>query len=195
MSQPAPEAAAAGSAALKIGELAELTGVTTRTLRYYEELGLITPEARDAPTQSRRYASSEARRVRRIKELQEVLGADLCEIRDALQAEDRLEGLRAVYRSSTSPETQAAVLVEAVAVAERQLAQIEERQHRLDLLRIELEERRGRHLAKLGTLAGGRSAPEVDVRSTGSGQSPATGAKMPADRGLTASDAVSDSSR
>jgi len=183
VSVPAPEAAAAGSAALKIGELAELTGVTTRTLRYYEELGLISSEARHAPTQSRRYASSEARRVRRIKELQEVLGADLCEIRDALQAEDRLEGLRAVYRSSTSPETQAAVLVEAVAVADRQLAQIEERQHRLELLRIELEERRGRHLAKLGTLSGGRPAPEVAVRSPQSAQGPATGAKMPAARG------------
>jgi len=139
---------------VKIGELAELTGVTTRTLRYYEELGLITPEARGAPTQSRRYSLSEARRVRRIKELQEVLGADLCEIRDALQAEDRLDGLRAVYRSSTSPATQAAVLVEAVAVVDRQLAQIQERQQRLELLRSELEERRQRHLAKLATLPG-----------------------------------------
>ncbi len=154
VSQPAPEATAAGSGPVKIGELAELTGVTTRTLRYYEELGLITPEAREAPTQSRRYSLSEARRVRRIKELQEVLGADLCEIRDALQAEDRLDGLRAVYRSSTSPATQAAVLVEAVAVVDRQLAQIQERQQRLELLRSELEERRQRHLAKLATLPG-----------------------------------------
>lgn len=161
MSQLASEAAAAVPAAMKIGELADLTGVTARTLRYYEELGLIAPEARGAPTQSRRYAASEARRVRRIKELQEVLGADLCEIRDALRAEDRLEGLREVYHSSSSPVTQAAVLAEAVGVADRQLAQIAERQRRLERLRVELEERRNRHLAKLSALAGGASAAEA----------------------------------
>ena len=144
---------------MKIGELADLTGVTTRTLRYYEELGLIAPEAREVPTQSRRYAAAEARRVRRIKELQEVLGADLGEIRDALRAEDQLEGPRAVYRSSSSPATQAAALIEAVAVADRQLAQIRERQHRLERLRMELEERRGRHLAKLAAVTGGEASP------------------------------------
>lgn len=31
---------------LKIGQIAELTGTTTRTLRYYEELGLIAPSSR-----------------------------------------------------------------------------------------------------------------------------------------------------
>ena len=33
---------------LKIGELAEKTGVTLRTIRYYDELGLIKPEKRSS---------------------------------------------------------------------------------------------------------------------------------------------------
>lgn len=35
-----------GSGARKIGEIASVTGMTVRTLRYYEEIGLITPESR-----------------------------------------------------------------------------------------------------------------------------------------------------
>ncbi|MHB1893535.1 MAG: MerR family transcriptional regulator [Candidatus Dormibacteria bacterium] len=159
MPQPASERPPDPGPAMRIGQLAELTGVTTRALRYYEELGLIAPEAREVPTQSRRYPAAEARRVRRIKELQEVLGADLGEIRDALQAEDRLEGLRTVYRRSTSPAAQAVVLSEAVTLVERQLAQVEERQRRLELLRLELEERRHRHLSKLAALRGGDAPP------------------------------------
>ena len=41
----------------RIGEVAALTGVTTRTLRYYEELGLIAPDSRQNPTHGRRYSS------------------------------------------------------------------------------------------------------------------------------------------
>jgi DNA-binding transcriptional MerR regulator len=33
----------AGSSSMKIGELAKISGVTPRTIRYYEELGLIKP--------------------------------------------------------------------------------------------------------------------------------------------------------
>jgi DNA-binding transcriptional MerR regulator len=136
----------------RIGEVAELTGVTPRTLRYYEELGLIAPGARTLPTQGRRYSEAEVERVRRIREMQQFLGADLGEIREVLTAEDRLDGLRATYRSTSSPKVHAAVLSGAVAVAERRLAQIKERQARLSELQVELEERRDRYLARLAAL-------------------------------------------
>jgi DNA-binding transcriptional MerR regulator len=136
----------------RIGEVAELTGVTPRTLRYYEELGLIAPGARTLPTQGRRYSEAEVERVRRIREMQQFLGADLGEIREVLTAEDRLDGLRAAYRSTSSPKVHAAVLTEAVVVAERRLAQIKERQARLSELQKELEERRDRYLARLAVL-------------------------------------------
>lgn len=138
---------------LRIGEVAALTGVTPRTLRYYEELGLIFPDSRETPAQGRRYSPAEIERVRRIKEMQEFLGVGLFEIRDTLHAEDRLLGLHAAYRRTSSPSTQAALVKEAVLVVERQLQQISERVERLEALRAELEERRSRHLRRLEELS------------------------------------------
>ncbi len=138
---------------LRIGEVAALTGVTPRTLRYYEELGLITPDTRETTAQGRRYSPEEVERVRRIKEMQEYLGAGLCEIRDSLQAEDRLVGLRAAYRRSSSPRAQAAVLTEATEVVERQLQLVTERIERLMTLKLELEQRHARHLKRLEELS------------------------------------------
>lgn len=137
---------------LRIGEVASLTGVTTRTLRYYEELGMINSVPRPTGGQERRYAASEVARVRRIRELQEVLGSGLSQIREVLAAEDRLEGLRQAYRESTSREEQAQVLREAVAVADRQLEQVTGRQRKLSALRREIEARRQRQLQALADL-------------------------------------------
>jgi DNA-binding transcriptional MerR regulator len=53
-SSPVPEDAGATGASLSIGELARRTGVSTRTIRYYEELGILPrPERTDGGT--RRY--------------------------------------------------------------------------------------------------------------------------------------------
>ncbi|MHB1501485.1 MAG: MerR family transcriptional regulator [Candidatus Dormibacteria bacterium] len=148
---------------MRIGEVAALTGVTPRTLRYYEELGLIAPNSRETATHGRRYSQVEIERVRQIKEMQEFLGIGLCEIRDTLESEDRLAGLRAAYRNTSSRPTQAAVLAEGVRVLERQLAQIRERIERLRSLQAELEGRRSRHLVRLAEL----SPPEVEAGPTG----------------------------
>jgi MerR family transcriptional regulator, repressor of the yfmOP operon len=86
---------------MRIGEVAERVGVTTRTLRYYEEVGLVTPSSRSAGG-SRRYAEADYARVLRIRELQAVMGFNLDEIRELLDAGDRMERLRAEYRSGVS---------------------------------------------------------------------------------------------
>lgn len=43
-----------GSDLLSIGQLAEMTGVSSRTIRYYEELGIL-PEPRRSPGGTRKY--------------------------------------------------------------------------------------------------------------------------------------------
>jgi MerR family Zn(II)-responsive transcriptional regulator of zntA len=55
---------------LKTGELARLTGKTERTIRYYEELGLLTPAER---TQGgfRLFEPAQANRIQEITRLQE----------------------------------------------------------------------------------------------------------------------------
>ncbi len=55
---------------LKIGEIAELTKTTARTLRYYEELGLIQPSSR-SDGKFRLYSSEVVESIRMIRELME----------------------------------------------------------------------------------------------------------------------------
>jgi DNA-binding transcriptional MerR regulator len=78
----------------RIGEVAARAGVTTRTLRYYQELGLLVPSGR-SPGGNRRYSESDVARLLRIIELRTDMGLDLERIRLILQAEDRPAELRA----------------------------------------------------------------------------------------------------
>ena len=63
---------------MRIGELAEKAGVTPRTIRYYENLGLISPSEREG-TGFRYYTEVELARLRKIDALK-TLGLTLEEI-------------------------------------------------------------------------------------------------------------------
>ncbi len=71
----------------RIGEVAKLTGVTTRTLRYWEEVGLLQPSSYRASGE-RLYSPADVARVSRIRNLQELLGFSLAEVRTVLNAGD-----------------------------------------------------------------------------------------------------------
>jgi len=64
----------------RIGEFARLSGVSIKTLRYYDAIGLLRPAAIDARTQYRRYASRQLQELAKILELKN-LGASLGDIR------------------------------------------------------------------------------------------------------------------
>src|SRR5438552_3958959 len=68
-----------GSAPMKIGGLAKRTGVSVRTLHYYEQVGLLTPSNR-THTGHRVYFAADVARLHQIKSLQQ-LGFSLAEIR------------------------------------------------------------------------------------------------------------------
>lgn len=91
----------------KIGELARIFGITTRTIRYYEELGLIKAENRDgSPSLAHRtYGEKNIIRLKRIQQLKDY-GLTLAEIRELfdLARKDRSgksvrEGLAEKYRA------------------------------------------------------------------------------------------------
>ncbi|MEP6797947.1 MAG: MerR family transcriptional regulator [Lapillicoccus sp.] len=74
---------------LKIGDVARQTGLTARTLRYYEDIGLLAPTGR-LPGGHRVYARADLARLYRICLLRQ-LGTPLADIADALQhPEDEL---------------------------------------------------------------------------------------------------------
>ena len=67
---------------MRIGELAKRTGLTVRTLRYYDEIGLLSPPRRPGSTY-RQYGDAEISRLQQIASLRQ-LGFSLDEIREIL---------------------------------------------------------------------------------------------------------------
>ena len=88
-----PGASARAQRLLSIGEAAARVGVSDRALRYYQELGLLTPCER-TPGGMRRYSEEDLARVRHIRELQELLGLNLDEVHTVLRSEDQIAALR-----------------------------------------------------------------------------------------------------
>ncbi len=148
---------------LSIGDVAEMLGTTTRTLRYYEELGLVC-SSRQSETAQRRYGPKEVDRLRQIRELQTELGLDLDEIGEQLQAWDRLEGLRAEYKAGPAPERRDEILSEGRAILERLRAKVQARQAWLSGFAAELDVRIGRYeaaMAERGVAVGAKEgSPE-----------------------------------
>ena len=75
--------------ARKIGEIARATGMTVRTLHYYEEIGLIAPESR-TEAGHRLYGPEAVERLYRISMLRQ-LGLSLTAIHASLAAEERAD--------------------------------------------------------------------------------------------------------
>jgi len=75
---------------LQIGEVADRVGLSLRTVRYYEEMGLLVPADRTEGG-FRLYTDEHVERLRLIKQMKP-LGFTVQEIRDLLDARDTLAG-------------------------------------------------------------------------------------------------------
>src|SRR5438270_13129766 len=83
-----------------IEQVATRTGLTKRTLRYYEEVGLLPPTDRTEGNY-RRYTESDIQRLERIKKLRDLLGFCLTDIREILEAEDERGQIKVAYQHET----------------------------------------------------------------------------------------------
>ncbi|MFH7029506.1 MAG: MerR family transcriptional regulator [Heteroscytonema crispum UTEX LB 1556] len=72
------------STAMKVGELAKQTGISVRTLHYYDEIGLLSPSGR-TDADYRLYAEADIVRLQQIMSLRQ-LGFSLVEIKECLQS-------------------------------------------------------------------------------------------------------------
>lgn len=94
---------------LSIREVAKKTGLTSRTLRYYEEKGLLRPEKLCKGT-IRCYNPSSLNKIERIRELKEFLGFSLDEIKLFVHVEDCCPDFLHKYDSLTDPIEKKAML-------------------------------------------------------------------------------------
>jgi MerR family transcriptional regulator, repressor of the yfmOP operon len=130
---------------LRIGEAAARVGVSCRTLRYYEELGLLRPSARTQGG-ARRYTDDDIARLAHIRELQELMGFNLEEILEVVRTEDRLAALKAEWLAGRPPRRRAEILAEALELNARLRDRVRGKRGRLAQVLEELEAKRRRYL-------------------------------------------------
>lgn len=125
---------------LQIGEVAERTGVTQRTLRFYEEKGLLRPPSR-MEGGFRLYSEEDVKRVEQIRRLQDLLGVTLAEIKEMVDAHEVLRQLRAQYRPEADVAEKRRQLQKAIEVTNRQYAIVSQKAEQLEELKAQIEER------------------------------------------------------
>ncbi|GAA3944528.1 MerR family transcriptional regulator [Amorphoplanes auranticolor] len=122
---------------MQIGEAAERVGLSIRTIRHYEEVGLVVPSAR-SEGRFRLYTETDLDRLRVIKQMKP-LGFTLEEMRDLLQTLDELATTQGDQRAAlqdrlsmfhTAAQTRVQALREQLATAEQFARQI---QNQIDL--------------------------------------------------------------
>jgi DNA-binding transcriptional MerR regulator len=127
-----------------IEQVSTRTGLTKRTLRYYEEVGLLPPAVRTEGNY-RRYSEADVKRIERIKELRDLLGFSLTDIRTLMGAEDERVQIKEAYRLETEVQAKIAQLDRADELIHQQLNLIEKKLTGLEQMRASLQARLDAH--------------------------------------------------
>ncbi len=129
---------------MQIGEVSERTGLTQRTLRFYEEKGLL-----DSPSRLeggfRLYSEDDVQRIEHIIQLKNLLGFSLAEIKQMVDAESELDEIKAVLRQESLVSTKLARAQEALGVIEQQASLIEQKIEQLHQMRAKWQRRLERY--------------------------------------------------
>ena len=148
---------------LRIQEVAAETGLTTRAIRYYEEVGLLEPAARSGGAY-RLYDTSDLERLRHIKELRDEAGFSLAQIGQLLEDDAARERNRERLQTTQDPKERRAILEDARDRVDRQIEILEAKAGRLATM-IDAARSRRRHLEDhLAELDGG-STPHPERES------------------------------
>lgn len=135
---------------VRIGEVAQLTGTTPRTIRYYEELGLLAPTSDREPGAHRVYNDADVERLQEVLRLRRVLGLSLDELKE-LSAEEFARAARKKEWDAgvDDPVRRREILEEAARYGELQLELVRRRRAELDELEQELVAKRRRVRGRL----------------------------------------------
>jgi DNA-binding transcriptional MerR regulator len=122
---------------LRIGELARLAGTTPRTVRYYEEIGLLAVAEERGAGEHRTYTQADLARLNEILRLKTLLGLSLEELREVMAGEDARAARRAAWDATEDPAERRRMLEEARAHVESLLGHVS--RHKADVEAYEAE--------------------------------------------------------
>ena len=157
---------------LRINEVAAEAGLTTRAIRYYEELGLLEPAGRSGGDY-RLYDQSDLERLLFIRSLRDDAGFSLAQIRQLLEDEVARERNRERFHETRDPAERRAILVDARTRVDRQIEILEAKAARLATM-IEEAKGRRRHLDDHLAEVDGGPSPHPE-RQLAQGHPPASG--------------------
>jgi DNA-binding transcriptional MerR regulator len=137
----------------RIGELARRAGVTPRTVRYYEELGLL-PERSRPGGGHRLYDDQDEARLSELIQIRDLLGLSLTELREWVEARDARARLRERWHELPAPDDEArgGIIREAIVHLDTQLALVRARRAALEELEDDLTSTRRRVRSMLADL-------------------------------------------
>ena len=140
---------------MRIGELAREAGTTPRTVRYYEEIGLLA-ESDERPAGSHReYGDEDLARLRELLRLKHMLGLTLEELKTVMHGEDARAQRRREWHETDAPAERRRILTEGAAHVDSLLELVRRRRADLESFEAELNERRQKQthlLRELGSL-------------------------------------------
>ncbi len=149
----------------RIQDVADEVGLTARAIRYYEEMGLLTPAARTDGSH-RLYDATDVERLRAIQALRDDAGFSVHDIARMLEDQDHLARSKAAYHGTASAPERLRIARDSLARVDRQLGLLEDKIDRLRTMHVETRNRRERIAAKidqleveLGGAAGTGAAP------------------------------------
>jgi DNA-binding transcriptional MerR regulator len=126
---------------LRIGEVAERVGITARTIRYYEERGLLGTGSDRAKGSHRLYSEADVTRLLELIRLRDLLGLSLEDLVALAEAEEARASLRDRWADSTDDAERLRIVDAAIPLVERQLQLVRERRETLAAFSRELSEK------------------------------------------------------
>jgi DNA-binding transcriptional MerR regulator len=140
------------SAALRIGDVAKAVGTTPRTIRYYEEIGLLPDAPEREGGKHRSYTESDVEHLREVLRLKSLLGLTLDELKAVVEAEEARAALRAEFHRTDDPVRSREILQELRVHLDAQLGLVRRRRDELDHLEAELAGKRRKVADRLRAL-------------------------------------------
>jgi DNA-binding transcriptional MerR regulator len=143
---------------MRIGDVAAAVGTTARTIRYYEEIGLLGGDAGRESGKHREYTEADVERLREVMRMKELLGVSLDELKMLVDTQEAGAALKKEWHDEDpAPERRAEIADQALALIDRQLELVHRRTADIATLEASLLERRALVESRIAELAAERA--------------------------------------
>jgi MerR family transcriptional regulator, repressor of the yfmOP operon len=151
---------------LQIDEVASRTGLTKRTIRYYEEIGLLHPPTRTEGGY-RLFTREDLDRLERIKRLRELMNFSLAEIKEHVEADELRKQLQVQVKQEVNDDSRLEKLRRLAEITAVQVNRIDDKIRQLGELRADYAARLQRSRQRLAEEQASRGRPAPPVPAEG----------------------------